>query len=69
MPKLNRPDTETIKLILRSPDRGDGWRSVSPAIWRALIVPFEHKELIEIDEPNRRIRLTIKGEAVAEYLP
>ncbi len=52
--------------INRSPDRGDGWRSVSETCW-PLIESFGTPELIETDKDNMRVRLTDKGSAVATF--
>ena len=69
--KLTDDDTGFIKLILRSSDRGDGWRTVCSLLWR-LVDKFPHKELIEAQEDMRDgggiVRLSDKGKVVAEYL-
>lgn len=56
-----------MQLILRSKDCGDGWRNVSELLWR-LVEVFHHPELLEIDKPNMRIRLSERGKIIAEYL-
>lgn len=68
MSKLNESDKEIMKLIQRSPDQGDGWRTVSSMLWKPVIVSFTQKELLEIDEENQRVRLSPKGIIVADYI-
>ena len=63
---IPRQDQEFLKLLWRSPDRGDGWRSVSDTCWQ-LVEMFTTPELIEVDKENRRVRLTNEGEAVVLY--
>lgn len=65
---LSHKVQDTLKLILRSPDRGDGWRTVSLACWKAFIVGFENPELIEIDDELHRVRLSKEGYTVTQYL-
>lgn len=62
---MTRQDQDFLKLLLRSPDRGDGWRSVSEACWQ-LVDSFENKRLLEIDKEQMRVRLTDDGELVAQ---
>lgn len=60
-----------IRLIERSPDIGEGWRSVSPMLMRGLIEPFEDQTLIEWEKDGAeggRVRLTDKGRDVLPYL-
>jgi hypothetical protein len=64
---LSEHEISFIRLVLRSDDVGDGWRNVSNILWR-LVRDFKPKELIEIDEPNSRVRLSERGQIVAEYL-
>ncbi len=65
--KLTDYDRNFIHLILRSPDLGDGWRQVSSVAW-PLIDRFQSDALIEKDEVNLLVRLTEKGDTVAEYV-
>jgi len=58
-------------LLLRSPNRGDGWRSISDMLApmvteQSLKAPglFE----MDCDEDGFRIRLTERGKVVADYL-
>lgn len=66
--ELTRGEKDFIKLVLRSPDKGGGWRSVSKAVW-GLVEPLNGSELFEVDAENQRVRLSEKGKVVAEYLP
>lgn len=59
-------DKEFIKLIVRSPDRGDGWRNVSDVVW-PLVEAFSVSALIEVDKENKRIRLTQEGVTFVTY--
>ena len=63
---LSKQDSEFLRLIGRSPDRGDGWRSVSAVCW-PLVEQFGTPELLEIDKENSRVRLTADGVTVLEY--
>lgn len=59
-----------IKLILRSPDQGDGWRNVSQTL-RAVISKgiAAMPELYETRENGgMQIRLSERGNAVKDYL-
>jgi hypothetical protein len=59
-------DKHFLRLVARSPDRGDGWRTVSETCW-PLVEQVGTKELIEVDKDNMRVRLTSDGEAVVLY--
>lgn len=63
---LNFYDKEILRLIQRSPDVGDGWRSVSKVCWK-LIEKFTATELVEIDALNRKVRLTDSGKIVVDF--
>ena len=67
MNKLSGQDKSFMSLILRSPNRGDGWRTVSDTCW-PLVVMFTAKDLIEVDEENKRVRLSPEGETIAMYM-
>jgi hypothetical protein len=69
MPKLSDQQRSTIKLILRSPDRGEGWRSVSSVLWPMIRegLPADLAELRPEGDAGF-IRLTARGQAVADYL-
>jgi hypothetical protein len=64
---LAEKDRNFLRLVIRSPDRGDGWRSVSSHCW-PLVEAFTAEELLEVDAEGGRVRLTEKGMTVAEYL-
>lgn len=58
-----------LKLLLRSPDIGEGWRKVSKTT-RPLVEKFPEKELLEIQDHadgTARVRLSEKGRIVVEY--
>jgi hypothetical protein len=59
-----------LALVLRSPDVGHGWRSVSKTLW-PMVEGFTRPELIET-EPfplgGGTVRLTEAGKIVARYL-
>lgn len=68
--KLPQQQKDFLRLVLRSPDVGDGWRSVSP-----ILVPVTKKqvasnpELFETrDEDGFLIRLTERARIVTDYL-
>ena len=63
----NEQIKSTLGLIMRSPDRGDGWRSVSGACWPLLEdMPGELIEL-EPSEVGGRARMTEAGRTVLLY--
>lgn len=64
--KMTQEQKALLRLILRSPDNGDGWRKVSAMLWPH-VVEYRHPVLTEIDEENRFIRLTPEGETVLRY--
>lgn len=52
-----------LRLIERSPDRGDGWRSISEVLLPVCEkVAGQLPELLEFERENSRIRFTEKGE-------
>lgn len=68
--KLPERDLNVLRLILRSPDRGDGWRSVSAVCW-PFIRDFEHGELIEgvqNDDGSGVVRLSERGAILGAYI-
>ncbi len=70
MAKLSDHEDSFLRLILRSPDRGDGWRTVSSILWR-LVEGFGPKELIEFEEAPEgggKVRLSDAGKIVVRYL-
>jgi hypothetical protein len=60
-------DKATIRLLARSPDCGDGWRTVSEECW-ILIEHIVCKELFEVDEIGKRVRMSPEGLIVLKYL-
>ncbi len=54
-----------LGLIQRSADIGDGWRQVSDVLWPH--VQDAPGELVELDDIQKRIRLTSEGSAVLTY--
>ena len=57
----------TLALIQRSPDQGDGWRSVSAACWPLVKdLPIELAEC-EPNDDGGRVRMTDSGRAVLHY--
>jgi hypothetical protein len=58
---------------MRSPNTGDGWKTVSRVLWR-LVDDFGRPELIEVDkftaesEKAGRVRLSEAGKIIAKYL-
>lgn len=68
MSKLNDNECNFVRLLLRSPDMGDGWRKVSETV-RPLAVAATPTELFEMKEDDGlKIRLTPVGQNVADYL-
>lgn len=55
-----------LKLLLRSSDLGEGWRQVSTGVW-PLVEQFEEKELLELNEIEKKVRLSPLGETVVNY--
>ena len=70
MGKLDEKHKPFIRLILRSPDVGDGWRNVSQ-ILRSTITKgiAEFPELYETREmAGLQVRLSDRGNVVKDYL-
>jgi len=65
--KLTNEQRKVLQLVLRSPDRGEGWRTCSQAAFDNLVMPMPD-ELFEKDAEQRRVRLTEKGNAIAEWM-
>lgn len=66
---LSDQDRGSLRLIQRSPDRGDGWRTCADKVFEVLIRPLP-PELVEVDEEStpKRVRLTEAGEAVVTWV-
>ncbi len=59
-----------MRLVLRSPDRGDGWRSVSEMLRKATLEGVARTpELYETREQDGlQIRLSERGNVVKNYI-
>lgn len=66
MAEITHKQADFLRLLLRSPDCGDGWRKVSTMCW-FLVRNFPHQELIETKDENM-VRLSESGKTVVEYL-
>ena len=68
--KLTDQQRDLLRLIQRSPDRGQGWRTVSKVLWPIVKggLPDDLAETIETDDGKGSIRLTPRGQAVLDYL-
>lgn len=64
--KIAPRDKEFLKLLLRSPDVGDGWRNVSSAVW-PLVAAFKHPELIRMRNGNQ-VKLSGRGLIIVDYI-
>lgn len=67
MNKLSDNDRSFLQLLMRSPDLGDGWRQSSEVVW-PLVAKFSKQELVELDNDNKRVRLTPDGDVLVRYL-
>ncbi len=65
--KLEDNEISVLKLIERSKDIGDGYRKVSPTLWKGLIENFSRPELIEKLDGDK-VRFSPKGLVIIEYL-
>lgn len=63
---LDDQHKQTIRLILRSEDEGDGWRQCTSPIF-GLFTPLS-SELFELDHDKLRVRLTSEGKIVGKWL-
>lgn len=61
--KLTQSQRDVLSLILRSPDRGDRWRTCSPTIFDKLISDMPDA-LVEKDAERLRVRLTREAETI-----
>jgi hypothetical protein len=60
---MNTAQKDFLHLISRSPDRGEGWRSISHALLPLCKAMAEAlPSLLEFEEGSNRIRLTEMGE-------
>ena len=75
---LEQRDKDFLKLLMRSPDEGEGWRRVSELLWPMVQAQHERTpELLrikslpsdnEVDEYRRYVRLSAEGKVVVEWL-
>lgn len=61
---ITKEQLSIIKLIVRSPDQGDGWRKCLPEIFEKIIAPMTDA-LVEKNPPM--VRLTAAGQTIAEW--
>lgn len=60
---------DLIRLIKRSPALADDWRQCSEILWNFVVRTVnDHKELFELDEENKRIRLSPEGKIVERWI-
>ncbi len=64
--EIKKNEKSFLKLLLRSPDEGDGWRKVSSMVW-PLVESFGPKELIETKDSNM-VRLSERGLVLVDYM-
>jgi hypothetical protein len=67
---LTDNENSFLRLLMRSPDRGDGWREVSRTC-RPLVDSFAHQELIEKktnEDGSGMVRLSDRGSVLVDYL-
>lgn len=67
---LDEKHNPFIRLILRSPDVGDGWRNVSQVLRKTVLAGIsEFPELYETRElAGLQVRLSERGNVVKDYL-
>jgi hypothetical protein len=68
MSDLAQSQKDLLRLIVRSPDIGEGWRVVSDTLWPVILTELQGPDLIEINQETRRIRLTQEGVTVVKYV-
>lgn len=59
-----------LRLLQKSPDRGDGWKYVSLSVFH-LVEKFKYPELLEVDRHENgggMVRLSERGKIVVEYV-
>lgn len=67
---LSQNDNSFLRLLMRSPDKGEGWRAVSETC-RPLIDSFAHQELLEKktnEDGFLMVRLSDRGAVLVDYL-
>ena len=65
--RLTQEQKATLDLIMRSPDRGEGWRTCASILFEKLIVPMPD-ELVEKDMEQRKCRLTEQGKTLVAWM-
>lgn len=67
---LKQAEKDLLRLVERSPDAGDGWRTVSPLLWSA-VHKNSRPELLEL-EPHSggggRVRFTPRAKIALDYI-
>ncbi len=69
--KIDNQQIDFMRLIQRSPDRGEGWRSVSGALRTVVTRTAEqHPDLYETEERDGGffVRLSERGQVLADYV-
>ena len=67
---LTPKQTNVLKLIRRSKSDDDGWYAVSKVVWPLVYstLPDDLIEVEPLEEGGGRLRFTLRGQAVADYL-
>lgn len=67
--KLTDREKDFLRLVYRSPHDNDGWRNVSPLLWK-FVVEYTRPELIEIEEGEKggRVRLSDREKILIDYI-
>ena len=65
---LTNKQIQTMKLINRSPDKGEGWRTVSSVCWPLLKdVPDELIEKERFEDGSGRVRFSHEGQTIMNF--
>jgi len=64
---LTQQQMDTLRLIMRSPDNGDGWRMCSSILFEKVIIPMSN-ELVEKDVDQKMVRLTDEGKTIFKWM-
>lgn len=69
MGALTPNETSFLRLLLRSPDQGEGWRRVSAVVW-PMVERFTRPEIIEAEAAadGGRVRLSERGRVLVDYI-
>lgn len=61
-----KPPMDFLKLVLRSPDQGDGWRNVSDMLWPTTQeIAAEFPTLLEL--AHKQVRLTAEAKTLVAW--